>query len=55
MQKAKKNNSKDQSKRTRPKKKLTSVNTDLNQEQIEKESRFGGIPDRDLKKNLGCG
>lgn len=29
---------------------------DTPEEQIEDNpSRFGGLPDRDLKKNLGCG
>ncbi|MEQ8414958.1 MAG: hypothetical protein RIB71_10835 [Imperialibacter sp.] len=35
-------------------KELTSVRPDKNQE-AEKESKFGGIPERDFKKNLGCG
>jgi len=55
MKKAKKTVSNGRSKRIELRKKLTSVNPDLNHDKTEEESRFGGIPDRDLKKNLGCG
>lgn len=55
MKKAKKNLNNIRNKRNKLSQKLTSVNPDLNHEQTEEESHFGGIPDRDLKKNLGCG
>ena len=35
-------------------KKLTPVIPDINQD-AEEDNNFGGIPERDFKKNLGCG
>lgn len=46
----KKNKGKKQ--KTEPKKK---PQTELTSEEKEKPFDFGGLPERDLKKNLGCG
>jgi hypothetical protein len=54
MKKLKKKKSSGRNKEIGHSKKLISVSPDQNQ-QPEEENKFGGIPDRDLRKNLGCG
>ena len=54
MKKRRKAKSEGRNKENERPKELTSVRPDKNQETKE-ESKFGGIPERDFKKNLGCG
>ncbi|WP_339785353.1 hypothetical protein [uncultured Imperialibacter sp.] len=54
MKKQRKEKSEGRNKENERPKKRTSVRPDKNQETKE-ESKFGGIPERDFKKNLGCG
>jgi len=55
MKKAGTSIAKTRNKQNEPPRKLTSVSPDLNQDKAEEGFRFGGIPNRDFKKNLGCG
>ncbi|MEQ8812893.1 MAG: hypothetical protein RIE59_27725 [Imperialibacter sp.] len=54
MKKRRKAKSEGRNKENERPKELTSVMPDKNQE-TEEENKFGGIPERDFKKNLGCG
>jgi hypothetical protein len=54
MKKQRKAKSEGRNKENESLKELTSVRPDKNQE-TEEENKFGGIPERDFKKNLGCG
>ncbi|MEQ9373560.1 MAG: hypothetical protein RIG68_00135 [Imperialibacter sp.] len=54
MKKRRKAKSEGRNKENERPKELTSVRPDKNQE-AEEGNKFGGIPERDFKKNLGCG
>ncbi len=54
MQKPEKKKSDEQSNTKQKRHKVTDVTPDKNQERAE-ETKYGGIPERDFRKNLGCG
>lgn len=54
MKKVKKTKAEPLNKANNKPEKLTPVIPDINQDAVE-ENNFGGIPERDIRRNLGCG